>query len=267
MSKEDVAFAEWAREVEGQLPDDLRNSFKSITDHPQGRELFRGVGRREDYNRRVNEVEAERRRLQEWFDKEAPKNALLAAEHMELQDKLSNYEQTLKELGLNDGATRSTRASNPEPPVAKKEEIEQLRKEVRDWQSMVDRALPKLIGDVSAVTQKIVKEGFNIDPRDVLSYAAERNMDPLSALDSLTEVDRRKRAEVNQKALEEKWKEEGRREALSKLPSPTYIRPTGPTVIDTLNNKDFASDPKTRVSDAVKDFLEMGAGTSGSGLV
>lgn len=263
MSKEDIAFQEWARDFEGKLPEDLRENFRTITTHDAGKEMFRAVERREDYNRRVNEVQAEKKRLEKWFNDEAPKNAMLAAQNAEYQEKLLAYEQTLKELGL-DQATPAGSASS-KPSVAKREEIEDLRKELADFKQLVDRGLPKLVGDLFVVTQKTVKEGYSVDPRDVLSYAAERQLDPVTAFENLTAGERQKRAEAAQKALEEKWKEEGRREALSKLPSPTYIRPSGPSVIDSLNNKDFASDSRTRVNDAVKDFLEgefvKGAGT------
>lgn len=263
-AKEDAAYAEWIKDFKAYLPDELKPNFEALTAHDAGREVFRGNLRREDYNRRVNEVQAEKQRLQGWFQEEAPKNARLLAEQEELAKKLEAYERTLSELGLED--TPSRKADTVSTSVAKKEEMEELKKELDKKLQMFDQALPRLLGDLSTVIQKSVKENYNIDPREVLNYAAENQINPIQAFETLTKVEREGRAVAASKLQEEKWKEEGRREALSKLPNPDRIRPSGPSIIDTLNNKDFASDPRSRVDAAVKDFLAGEFTSSGSGL-
>lgn len=264
MSREDVLFDEWKREVAGKLPEDVRAQFTALTEHEAGREVFRGNLRRTDYDRRVGEVEAERRRLKEWFEGEAPKNPQLVAQNQELAMKLASYEKTLKEYGLeNDLATPTHAATSPS--VARKDDVEELRREFNQRVNAIDNALPGILGDLTTVIQRSVKEGYNIDPRDVISYAGENRVSALQAFENLTAGERAKRAEANQKTLEEKYREEGRREALSRLPNPSYIRPSGPTVVEQLNNKDFASDARTRVSESVKAFMEGGFASKDNG--
>jgi hypothetical protein len=217
-------------------------------------------------------VEAERRRLKEWFESEAPKNAQLVAANADYASRLATYEQTLKDLGLEDGDLGRPTSRGANPSVARKDELEELKRELKqefDQRiNVIDQAFPALMGELSNIMQKTIKEGYSIDPRDVIQYAGENRVTPLQAFESLTQSERAKRAEESAKANEEKWKEIGRREALSKLPSPAYLKPTGPSVVDNLSNKDFASDSRGRVNEAVRDYLEGDFGkSSGSGLV
>lgn len=265
MSREDTLYEDWKREVAGKLPEDVRTSFTALTEHEAGREVFRGNLRRADYDRRVGEVEAERRRLKEWFEGEAPKNPQLVAQNQELAQKLASYEKTLKDYGLENDLSTPNPNTAPSPSVVRKDDIEQIRREMNQKINGLDQALPALLGDLSTVIHRSIKEGYNIDPREVIAYAAENRVNPIQAFESLTTNERSRRAVADQKVLEEKWKDEGRREALSKLPSPTYIRPAGPTVVEQLNNKDFASDARTRVGDSVKAFLEGGYASKDNG--
>lgn len=261
MSKEDLAYQEWVRELEGKLPAEVQDAFKAITSHDAGKDIFRGGLRRQDYDRRVTEIQREREKLQNWFEEEAPKNQRLVAEAQDYQKKLVEYQQTLRELGIentNPGATASS--------VVRKEDLEGIRQEFAEKVRLLDQALPQFLGDVSTVIHTAVKENYNINPREVIDYAAEKRVTPIQAFKDLTADERGRREVVAQKALETKWKEEGAREALSKLPSPTYIRPSGPTVVENLSNKDFASDARSRVAGAVKDFLEGDFKGSGTGL-
>lgn len=261
-AKEDAAYAVWKQDIEARLPEDLRSNFQAITAHDAGREVFRGNLRQEEFNRRVNEVAAEKQRLSTWFNEEAPKNARLVSEQADLQRKLEAYEKTLEELGLDESVTRKADTVHS---VAKKEEVEDLKKAVEEKLRLFDQALPRLLGDLSSVIQTSITEKFNIDPRAVLNYAAENQLNPIQAFEQMTAGERTRRAGESQKALEEKWKEEGRREALSKLPNPDRIRASGPTIVDTLSRTDFASsDPRTRVDAAVKDFLQGDFKSSGS---
>lgn len=261
MSKEDQQYQDWLKEVENKLPADAVENFKAITAHPEAKEIFRGGLRHQDYSRRVNEVQKEREKLQAWFEEEAPKNQRLVSQVKDYEAKLVEYQRTLQELGIE---ANSHTVVNPSG--VQKEDLEGIRKEFDAKVQMLDRALPRFLGDVASVLHQANKDNFNIDPREVINYAAENAINPLQAYAALTSTQRETRAVEARKAEEVKWREEGAREALSKLPSSTYIRPSGPTVVDTLTNKDFASDSRSRVSSAVKDFLEGDFKSSGSGL-
>lgn len=265
--KEDVAYQNWLKEIEGKLPEDIRENFKAVTTSDAGKELFRGVSRREDYNRRVNEVEAERQRLTGWWNDEKPKNERLAAELARKDERISNYERTLKELGLLDGAP-TPGGQSPAAAVVKKEDLDQVEKKWAERVAQIDRAFPSVIGEISEVIYKSAKEGYNVSPKEVIAHALENNIPIPQAFSTLTEVEREKRSADALEKERAKWKEEGRKEALSKLSTPAQIRPAGPTILDTLRDKDFHSDSNSRVSAAMKDFMDGDWSKSqGSGLV
>lgn len=264
MTKEEVAYQEWLKDVSGKLPEDLRPQFEAVTDSDAGKELFRAVGRREDYNRRVNEVEDTRRQLNSWWEQEKPRNEKLLAELARKEERLAQREATLKELGFLDDPG-SGRTPTP-PSVVKKDDLTEFEKRMEARIASIDRALPAFLGDFSETIYRIGKEGYSISPKDVLQHSMENNVSTTAALDVLTSVERDKRAKDAAVKEQEKWKEEGRREAISKLNNPAQMRPAGPNILDTLRDKEFRTDQRSRVDASVKEFLEGDFSNSG-GLV
>lgn len=254
--KEDVAYQEWLKEVTGKLPTEVQEAFKAVTEHEAGKEIFRGISRREDYNRRVNEVENTRKQLNTWWEQEKPRNEKLIEERAALVERASQYERQLKEYGLLEDAPGGTTRIASAPSVVKKEELSELEKRLADRITAIDRALPSFLGDFADTIYKTAKEGYNVTPREVLAHAMENNLSPGAAFDALTYTEREKRAAENAKKDQEKWKEEGRRQALSQLSSPAQIRPAGPNILDTLRDKEFRTDQRSRVDAAVKEFME-----------
>lgn len=259
-NKEDVQMQEWAKEVSASLTPAARAAFETLLQDQDGaRSVFRGGLREADYYRRLNELSEGRRayeaevakfasdsaQMYGWYEAEAPKNKELLREKASLEARVKAYEQTLRDYNVEVPATPSAPA-----PATDRKEIEELRQRLQ----MFDRAVPQLVADLSAASLRAMKEGYEVDPRQIVDFAAQNGVNPLYAFEVLTAEQRTKKQAAATEAEHTKWKEEGRREALSKLPSPEHIRASGPTNFDSITATPMSS--RERVDSAVKEFME-----------
>lgn len=220
MSKqEDEAFAKWKEELGAKLqnPED-KELWSKFTEKELARDLYRGTIREADYYRRLNELDKSKKdldqrdrqlkddveRLDAWYAKESVERVQLQKERDEAMKKLS-------ELGL-DGA---------EPSVARRDEVEELKRTL----SMVNERTPKVLADLTRVAIKSMKEGFDVDPDAIVQFSMKNRVDINRAYEVLTQEARDKKAQADVEKRIEEAKEEARREALSKIPQPGFVRP------------------------------------------
>lgn len=257
MSKrEDEAFAAWMQEVVAEFPAEQREAAAKVLDAPVSRERFyRGTLRSNEFYRRLNELEAAKQELESakqeiysWYEEEAPKQEALLEEREMLKAQLAELGAggAPPQAGLPGFTTEDLAALK-----AKADKIEQL-----------DKIIPSVLADMGAVTYDAIKNGFDIDPREVMRVSLQHGVEPYKAYEHLTTAQRQKRYEEQFEAERKKWVEEGRRQAITaKNGSPDHIQPSGPTVIDHLTRKDpVESTQQSRVSAALQAFLEGEAG-------
>lgn len=255
--REDEAFQKWVDELSQEVQPAEAEAFKVWAKTDAAREVFRGtIGQAELY-RRMNdvarekkEIEAAREELQAWFEEEAPKNEALVKERDELRKQLA-------ELGVGGPPPAS---GTPTPSVSP-EELADLKAKVAKIDAL-DRMIPAVLGDIARVVQESQRDGYDIDPREVIKYSLQQNMEPYRAFQALTADERRKREEAKQEEERKKWFEEGRRAALS-TNSPDHFKPSGPSVVDYLRELNKATgatgaapSQADRVSAAMKEFVE-----------
>jgi len=260
--KEEELYKEWIEEVSGKLKsEDEKRAFELFSNSDAGRETLRGGMRRAEFDRRLNELHETRRQLEtaaedlksndsairEWYAKEKPKNE-------ELVKELETLKSRLREFSDDDAPPPSAQTFAQTP--FSKEELEALKEKVKKV-DLFDANLPRLQGEMFAIIKQSLKEGFDVDPRDVIAYATKNRVDPFRAYEDLTYEARQEKFEKDRDEALKKAKEEGRREALSNLKSsPDHMRTPGPSIVDRLQGTELYATKRERVDAAVRDFLE-----------
>jgi hypothetical protein len=195
-----------------------------------------------------------------WYEEAAPVNQRLTKEKAELVAKLTEAQEALRGLGLDEDA-KKLEVAGLENKVKKSiddGEFIELRKQVQ----AVYRSLPGLLGQVAKVTHRVAKENWDVDPSAIIDYSSKKGVDLEQAFNELTKVEREKREADRLGELEKKWKEEGRREAMSRAASPDFHRPAGPTIVETLRtDANKSGDRAERVRAAAQEFISMGQGS------
>lgn len=258
-------YAAWAREVEAELPEDQRSHFQALVQSEAGQKVFGGHLREKDYYTKLNEYtnqvrefENTRTQMYEWYNQEAPKVERTLKEKEALAKKLQDYERQLADQGFIDDSTLGT-GRTVSADAVKREDLDAVRQENERRLKMFDQALPQLLGDIGDVMYRSLSEGYKVNPKEVIKYALENRVDPNTAFDRITEDERGARAAKSRDEDLKKAREEGRREAMSKFPTPDVHRPSGPSVIDTLQDPNYKPlSQRERVNDAVKEFMATG---------
>ena len=258
--KEDELFKEWVTDVQSGLEtEDEKKAFEVFASSKAGRETLRGGMRRQEFDKRLNEIHEQRNQLEvadrvlkskiqenkEWFESEAPKNQALVQELNALKSKL-----------------REATGEDDPPPAQqtvaqvpfKIEEYENLKKEF----GLLNANLPRVMGDMTAIIKRSIKEDFDIDPREVIAYSIKNQVDPYRAYEDLTHEARAERFEKDREKQLADAREEGRKEGLKTIKSsPDHIRTPGPNVVDYLRTIETPVNRRDRVDASVKDFLEL----------
>jgi hypothetical protein len=258
MSKrEDQAFAAWAKDFkEGLETEELKEAFEMIADTDNARELYRGTLREGDYYTKLNKLNAETEELQaaqneltEWYENEEPIREALIKERDELRKQVA------------DGKTPTGNPPNQQTGISP-EEFALIRAKAAKVDA-IDKILPKVMGDLGAVLQDSMKNGYDVDAREIMQASVQQGIDPMRAYGILTQEQREKRAKDVAAEEKKQWFEEGRRAALSG-DAPDHIEPSGPSIFDSLTTPD---DPnvtevavplksRARVSEAVRQYGE-----------
>lgn len=262
-TREDKEYEAWLKEVESTLSADGMAKFKEVLAEDKARQIFKGPLRESDYYRRLedinkakkealDEVESQKAQLNTWFAQEKPKNEALLKEKARLEAELRRSLERRKDLGDED--VDDLPANTPSFTGVDKDEVDQLRNQL----AQMGQVLPRALSDIAEVTYRISKEKFDISPRDVIEHSFKHNVDPLTALDTLTADERTKRERDRMAELEKKWKEEGRREALTNSAPPDLMRHSMPDSVARLfSSPDQKETPEFGSGAAVAEFRKM----------
>ena len=252
--KEDAEFQVWVAELEKEVAEEEKPAFKAWVETKSAKEAYRGYLREQDYHRKDSKLSQEAEKLAElkaeletWYEEESPKNAALLKERDELKAQL----ETLGSGG---------------PPPAKgtpgvnisAQDLDEIRQNGQKAQ-VLDKLLPAVLGDMSAVLKDSLKNDFDVDPREVIKLSLQQGVPPWSAYLGLTAEERQKREEAAHEAERKKWFEDGRRSAMTNN-SPDHLQPSGPSVVDYLKElnegKTKESSKDSRMAEALKEFAE-----------
>lgn len=241
--KTEAEYQEWVKEVSAKVPEEHKANFDALIGTPFGTELFEGSLRTKEFHRRMNEVHDEKTALaaqrqafaqdvnsmDQWFQEEAPKNQRLLAERDKLRAEATAARERLAELGLEEEApkVRSARSSDED---GLQKEIQGLKQRL----AMMDQALPSMLGDLGLSLRQAQKDGFDVDPRQMIALSMEKSVPLPQAYDMLTYEKRQERDSKEREEAIAKAREEGKREALSQRGSPDYMKPAGPSILDAI---------------------------------
>lgn len=253
--KEDALFTSWGEELASELETDEQDSLKAWLALPVAKEVFRGTLGQKEIARRMNEIHAEKEKLEEdraglqaWYDEEAPKNEALISERDALRVQLE-----------------AAPSGNP-PPSAKSgfsisaEDLAELKAKAKKV-DMLDKLIPSVLGDVAQVLKESARDGFDIDPREVIQVSLQKGIEPYRAYLEMTADERESRAVKSKEDELKKAFEAGRQSVQSN--SPDHFQPSGPSVIDFIqelnSGKRVESTKSSRVGDALKELGSLGA--------
>ncbi len=278
MSKrEDGEYQKWLDDLKRDNPD-LAANLDALAATEAGKELFRGNAKREpefyrrlnEYNEKEKELQAEKAKFEEivkqqneWYESAKPTVDVLksrAAEADILQAKLEAVQKKLNDLGVQMPVDESTKA--PAPRSAGEDILLKQLEEIQQRQRMMDQAFPQVMGEFLSVVHRAQKEGYDVDPREVLAAVYKDKVTPSQAYENMTRDERDKRAQEKYATDLKNAKEEGAREALSKLNGPDRLSLNAPSIVEALRGGDAQSaifDTQKRRDAAVQDWLEIQA--------
>ncbi len=286
MSKrEDGEYQKWLDDLKRDNPD-LAANLDALAATEAGKELFRGNAKREpEFYRRLNEYNEKEKELQaenakftqkqrefeeivkqqnEWYESAKPTVDVLksrAAEADVLQAKLEAVQKKLNDLGVQMPVDSPT-TPNPAPRSAGEDILLKQLEEIQQRQRMMDQAFPQVMGEFLSVVHRAQKEGFDVDPREVLATVYKDKVTPSQAYENMTRDERDKRSQEKYATDLKNAKEEGAREALSKLNGPDRLSLNAPSIVEALRGGDAQSaifDTQKRRDAAVQDWLEIQA--------
>lgn len=249
--KEDEAYAEWLEEVKTKHPD-VAETLETLAETDAGRELFRGGLREKDYYRRLNEIRDARTELDEeaqkqvsWWQEAKPEYERAIQERDEALQKLEAAAMNREPGGNGNGA----------PPPSNPKELEELRQRL----AAMDQAYPQVMLGMFEAQQAALREGLEYQPDEVLKKAFEKRIKPIDAFNEIVASQRQEKAKSMLEGELNKAREEGYKQALSKLSGPDQVlKRSGPSIVDALTgDAEVLTDTRKRRDAAVQDFLEL----------
>ena len=255
--KEDAAYAEWMDEIKSKHPD-VADTLEALAETDAGREIFRGGLREADYYRKLNDIRDARAELDEeankqetWWEQAKPEYARALAERDEAVQKLEAAAMTREPGG--GGGNGAPAPANPSNP----KELEELRQRI----GAMDQAYPQVMLGMFEAQQAALREGLEYKPDEVLRMAFDKRMKPLDAFNEIVADQRTAKAKGMLESELNKAREEGYKQALSKLSGPDQIlKRQGTSIVEALNgDAEVLTDQNKRRDAAVQDFLEMTA--------
>lgn len=261
--KEDAAYAEWMGEIKTKHPD-VADTLDALAETDAGREIFRGGLREADYYRKLNDIRDARTELDEeavkqesWWEQAKPEYARALAERDEAVQKLEAAAMNRDPGGSGGG----NGAPAPAAPPSNPKELEELRQRI----GAMDQAYPQVMLGMFEAQQAALREGLEYKPDEVLKMAFDKRMKPLDAFNVIVADQRTEKAKGMLENELTKAREEGYKQALSKLSGPDQIlKRQGTSIVEALNgDAEVLTDQNKRRDAAVQDFLELTADGQG----
>lgn len=283
MAKEDKRFQEWLEATKAKLDPSIHRAFDALAEHDSAKEVFRGYLREDEFYRNLQKVkddekalksekdalqseiakfERQRTEWRTWYQNEKPKVDNFASENAALKKQIEAMQAKLGRGAKDDddtdgGAARGSREMNDELKAT----LDQLKQELNETKGRleaVDGNIPAFMAGVATVIQKANKEGFEVDPNQLIDLALRNRTTPDVAYYQLTYEERTKRASEQREKDIKEAEERGRRSALADRPSPDHLRPAGPSVIDRIRGKvDYPTSRRDIVDAAVEEWRKI----------
>lgn len=270
--REDESYAAWLNEIKGQYAD-VAPVLDQLASTDAGRELFRGGLRTADYYRRLNEMRDQKEEFERqqqafqadvtkqysWWQEAQPTLERAVAEKQELAQKLAAYETQLKEYGVDTKDIAPLAAPANGGDNITQRELAELRNRVQ----AMDQNFPGVMMGLLKAQQTALTEGLPFEPSEVFKKVYQQRMDPVTAFNEIVQPLRQEKAKQLLSQELDKAREEGRREALSKLSGPDRaVRHSSPSVVDALRSSEPMplTNRADRLDAAVRDFAEMELG-------
>lgn len=252
--KEDAAYAEWLMDIKTKNPD-VSDTIDALADTDAGREIFRGGLREADYYRRLNEVRDAKTEL----DKESQEQVTW------WQEAKPEYEKAISER---DAALAKLEAAGPGGGGGGNGQAPSNPKELEDLKGRVmamDQAYPQVMLGMFEAQQAALREGLEYKPEEVLQRAFKQQQKPIDAFNEIVAPQRREKAKGMLEVELGKARDEGYKQALSKLSGPDRILTNRqPSIVDVLNDKaTVITDAQERRDASVKEYLELVAESGG----
>lgn len=250
VKKEDEAYEKWAQEIKAKIPTEAQTHVDALLGTDAGKELFRGSLREADYYQRLNALHEDRNKFLEiaaeqntWFEQ-------VNKEYKEMAARVGN-----SVADPSDVTPPSSQGGGIDPAF-----LNELRDKLKAVEAL-DRSLPAVLGQMSTIAMRAAKEGFDVEPTQVIDFATKNRMDPLSAYNYLTADEREKRAAKEREKELASAREEGRKDALKNLQSPDRISHQSaltPQLDGLFSGKQIdLSDRKQREAAAMKEWFDM----------
>lgn len=252
MSKrEDNAYAEWLGELKAKNPA-IADKLDEIADTEAGREIFRGSLREADYYQRVEKVNAKEKELLAEDERQVSWWKEAKPEYDRAVQEAAEARRRLEAVG-----SQVSGGNPPAPPhIQPSKDLEELKSRV----VAMDQGYGQLMLGMFNAQQAALREGLPFEADKVLQEVYQQKVDPVTAFNKLAAPARETKAKELLDRELEKAREEGYKQALSKLSGPDKVlRQGGTSLVDTLKASQDPSfaDSRQRVDASVKDWLEL----------
>lgn len=252
--KEDAAYGDWLDDIKSKNPD-VADHLDALAETDAGREIYRGGLREADYYRRLNEVRDAKQELDReaqeqvtWWQEAKPEYERAVTERDEA---LARLEAT----NVNDpNGSGGNGAPNPPLPT-NPQELELIKQRM----TAMDQAYPQVMLGMFEAQQAALQEGLKYKPDEVLQRAFEKRIKPIDAFNELVTDQRQEKAKFMLEGELDKARQEGYKQALSKISGPDKIMSTrGPSIVDALSGTaEVITDERERRDAAVAEYIEL----------
>ena len=265
--KDDAKYQEWLeKEFLPSVDEGERDKVKAaLVENEKAHGAFL---RQDDYTRKTQELAKVREQAEQVLDKAKKVDAYdswYLTHAKPTYDKVASENERLKkalvDVGLGEGEGDDPPAGRSAPTEAQLKKLEELEARV----AQVDTGAFNTMVAMTNLVTRAQKEGIEFDAAAVLDFASRNRISPILAYEEITKDERKARDE---KAFDEKLKaarEEGYRQALSKVSSPDYSRDEVVPTVEALfgpsikaQSESPVADEQARVAEALRVFREAG---------
>lgn len=244
--KETDDFAKWQAEFASEFQDpEAQAAWQTLSTKAQDvvlDKLYRGTLRQSEFNRRVNETQAEK---QAAAAARQQAEALVQESHNWYNMTKPEYEAAVKRAEVLQAVVEQAGLLAPAP--ARQPQQEQVAVDSQTAQELaalkqqlqgLNQGIPNFMRDLTKVQHEIIKGGYSVDPTAVYDYSNTRGVTLSQAFAELTADERKEREEAAiQKRVDDALAEQ-RRTLMSQAGTPDFVR-SGPrnNLVEQLKNE------------------------------
>lgn len=237
------------------------------------RELYRQLNTVHEKEKTLAQLEAEARAkhaeltkdaitLKEWAETVSPQVDAAIGEARAARAAEAAARKQLAELGFAVEDPVGNTKPGGEPAAATVDnplwgEVQRLTQRVQ----VMDASMPVIAEQLASVLLRNQKEGFELDPKELISTASQRGVSLPEAYEAVTAPQRAERLKADFEKQLKAAREDGERQALTRLSSPDRLGATRPSAPDMFRGAEGAAqlkDKEQRLDAAVSAFLQLG---------